>query len=174
MLRIQFFLECAARLVRARRVNSRSTLLDVADDSLFVYDEGGAAADEARLVEDAIGLDHLALDVAEQRECHSDVFLEPLVGSKTVNADTYDLSIRLLEFGYISLIRLQLFRSTSGEGEHIESKRDVLLAAEVRELDRVAVRVGEREIGRHVADLQVRLRRARLLRGCAAVTVIRN
>jgi len=103
----------------------------VADDPVFVNYESRAAADETSFVEDAVSFDHLALDVAEQRESYFDVFLESLVGCVAVNADAYNLCVRFFEFGEISLIRLQLFRSTAGEGEHVEGERDVLLAAEV-------------------------------------------
>ena len=100
------FLECAARLVSARRVNRRRSLLDMADDPILVDDEGGAAADEPLLVKDAVSLDHLSLDVAEQWERHPDVFLEAVVSGVAINTDADDLRITFLEIGDISLIRL--------------------------------------------------------------------
>jgi hypothetical protein len=99
-------LECAARLVRARRVNCRSTLFDVANNPVFVDNEGGAAADESLFVKNAVGFDYLTLDVAEQWKRHTDVFLESLVSGVAVNADAYDLRVTFLEIGDISLIRL--------------------------------------------------------------------
>lgn len=101
-----FTLKRTARLVSARRVNGRSTLFDVPDNAVFVDDESGAAADEPLLVEDAVSLDHLPLDVAEQWECHPYVFFEAVVGGVAVNTDADDLRVALFEVGNISLICL--------------------------------------------------------------------
>ena len=81
-------------------------MLDVADDPVFVYDEGGATTDEPLFVEDAIGSNYLSLDVAEQGESHPNVFLESLVGGVAIHTDADDLRVGLLEVGNISLIRL--------------------------------------------------------------------
>ena len=142
------------------------------DDSILVNDKSGTAADESLLVEDAVGFDDLSLDVAEQGKSHPDVFLEAVVSGVAVNADADDLRITFFEIGDISLIRLQLLRSTPGEGEHVEGERDVLLAAEIRELDGLPVRIIESEIGRGVSLPQMRLWGARLLRG--GITTIRT
>src|ERR687893_125156 len=71
------FLERATGLVGPGRVNRGIALLDVADDALLVDDEGGPAAHKALLVEDAVSFDGLALHVAQEREGHIDVLLEP-------------------------------------------------------------------------------------------------
>jgi len=114
-------LERAACLIRARRINRRVTLLYVTDDPIFVYDESRPAADEPRFVEDAVVFNDLSLDVGEEREGHSDVFLKPPVGCIAVNRDAQNLRVTILEVGNISLIRLQLLRSTAREGEHVKS-----------------------------------------------------
>lgn len=146
----------------------------MADDPVFVDDESRSATDKSLLVEDAVGLDYLSLDVTEQGESYTYVFLEAVVSSIAVNADADDLRITFLEIGNISLIRLQFLRSTAGESEHVEGKRDVLLATKIAELDWLPVRVGESEIGRTVSDLELRLRGAQVLRVAAvAATVAR-
>jgi hypothetical protein len=160
-------------LVSSGRVNSRRALLDVADDAFLVDDESCPAADEVLLVEDAVGMDRLALDVAQEREGRADVLLESPVGGEAIDADAEDLSVALLEVGDISLIRLQLLRSTAGEGQHVEGQRDVLLAAEVRELDGLTFRIGEGEVWGSVADLQLRLGSGRRLRLCACPRYVR-
>lgn len=76
------------------------------DDPIFVYHEGGTAADEPLLVKDAVGSNYLSLDVAEQGECYTDVFLESLVSSVAIHTNADDLRIGLLKIGDISLIRL--------------------------------------------------------------------
>ena len=93
-------------MICAGRINRLGPLLDVADDPVLVDDEGGAAADEPLLVEDTVSPDHLTLDVAQEREGHSDVFLKAFVGCVAVNADAYNLCVALLEVGDISLICL--------------------------------------------------------------------
>ncbi len=76
------------------------------DDPIFVYHEGGTAADEPLLVKDAVGSNYLSLDVAEQGESHPYVFLESLVSSVAIHTDADDLRVTFLEVGNISLIRL--------------------------------------------------------------------
>jgi hypothetical protein len=78
----------------------------VPDNPVFVYDKSSAAADKPLLVKDAVGSDHLSLDVAEQGERHPYIFLEAIVGGVAVNADADDLCVALFEIGDISLIRL--------------------------------------------------------------------
>ncbi len=90
------------------------------DDPLFIYGESGARAVSSLFIKDAVVFHHLTLEIAQQREGDPDVFLEATVSRVAVNADAQDLRVRLLEFGDISLIRLQLLRSTAGEGEHVE------------------------------------------------------
>lgn len=90
------------------------------DDPIFINDESRPAANESLLVEDAVLPDHLPLDVGEKRECHADVFLEAIVSRIAVNADAQNLRVILLEFGNISLIRLQFLRSTARKGKHVE------------------------------------------------------
>jgi len=48
-----------------------------------------------------------------------------------VHADAENLCFRVGEFGDISLIRLNLLRSATGEGQHIKGQHDVLLAFEL-------------------------------------------
>jgi hypothetical protein len=166
-------LKRAARLISARRINRRSPLLNVPDNSFLVDDERRAAADKPFLIEDAVGFDRLSLDVAEQREGHSYIFLETFVSGVAVNTDADDLRISFLEVGDISLIRLQLLRSTAGKSQHVEGERDVLLSPKVAELDGLPVGIGEGEIGSHVPNFELRLRSAWLLRGRATDTIAR-
>jgi hypothetical protein len=144
----------------------------VADDALFVNNEGRAASNEPLLVEDTVSLHHLALEVAQKRESHPNIFLEPLIGRVAVNTDAQDLRVALLEIGDISLIRLQLLSSTTREGEHVKGQGDVLLTTEIREPDRIPLRVRKSEVGGRVTNLEVRLRGTRL-GSRSRVTVIR-
>ena len=146
----------------------------MADDSVFINYESGAATDEPLLVKDAVSFDHLSLHVAEQGEGHPYVFSKPPIGGEAVNTDADDLRVALFEIGEISLIRLQLLRSTPCEGQHVEGERDVLLPTEITEFDRLPLRVCESEIRSHLTDLELRLWSALLLRGRAAVTCIRT
>jgi hypothetical protein len=136
----------------------------VSDDAFFVYDEGRARGEAAFLVEYAVIFRYLAFEIAEEREGDSDVFGEALIGGEAVNTDAQDLRVACVEFGNISLICLQLSRSASGEGQHVEGEDDVLLAFKIAELDGLARRIRQREIGRGIAHFQMRLGRGRLLR----------
>src|SRR5205085_5587511 len=150
-------LEDVARLISARRVNGRAPLFDMFDDALFINDERGARRIAALFVEQAVVFDDGAMPVAQEGEGYADVLREPSVRGEAVHADAQDLRFGGVEFGNIRLICLQLLRSTAGEGEHIEGEHDVLLAAKVAELDRLAFGIVEREVGRDLPDLQLRL-----------------
>jgi len=88
------------------------------------------------LLEDAVGLEHLAIHVAEERKFNADLFGERGVGSGTIYTDTEDFCIRGVNLtgGDSSLDRLKLLRSTTGEGQDVDGEKDVLLAAIVAEL----------------------------------------
>lgn len=92
----------------------------MAYDAVFVYDESRAATDESLFVEDAVSSNHLTLDVGEERESNAYIFLEPFIGSIAVNGNAQNLRVVLFKVGEIRLIRLQLFRSTAREGQHVE------------------------------------------------------
>src|SRR5262245_26035349 len=127
-------LQQSARLNRSTRVNRCIALFDVANDAFLVDHERGARAGARGLVENAVILDNLALlEVAEQREGESfgfgsEVFGPAFERGNAVHADAENLSFSVAEFGDISLIRLHLFRSATGEGKHVKRQHDVLLA----------------------------------------------
>src|SRR5207244_5105634 len=62
------------------------------------------------------------------------VYGECCICRNTVRAKTEDLVVLRFEFGYISLIRLHLVRSTTGEREHIKAKHHIFFAAKVAQL----------------------------------------
>jgi hypothetical protein len=104
----------------------------VPDDAVFINGEGGARAVASLFIKDAVVFNYLPLEIAEQGESHADVFLEAFVGRVAVHANSQNLCIALLEVGDISLIRLQLLRSTTGESQHVEGEHHILLATEIR------------------------------------------
>ena len=87
---------------------------------------------------------------------------EDLVRRGTVHADPEHLCAVIFELGDISLIRLELLRSTAGKGEHVERQHHVLLARKIAELHLLAVLVGQGKVRRFVAHVGRRcLRRHR-------------
>ena len=115
-----FVLQHATRRARAGWIDRCFVHVDVLDDTLFVDHEGGAIRESLLFVENPITLGDGALEVAEEWKFHSDLIGEHFVGGGTVNANPQDLRAILLELGDISLIRLELFRSTTGESEHVK------------------------------------------------------
>jgi hypothetical protein len=59
----------------------------VAYDSIFIDGEGGARSVPAGFVKDAVIFNDRALEIAQEGERYSYVFLEPLVSGEAVNAD---------------------------------------------------------------------------------------
>ena len=147
------FGEHVARLISAGWVNRRPTLFDVADNTIFIYDESGARAKSTVLIKDAIILHCFAFEIAQQRKGDSEILREAFVGGRTVNADSENLCAGGFEFGDISLIRLQFLRSTTGESEYVEGQHDILLAFEIAQLHRLSVGVRQSKVGRRVTNL---------------------
>jgi hypothetical protein len=108
--------------------------VNVPDDAIFIDQEGGAISKALLLVEDTIILHYGAFEIAEDRERDSDLFGEFAVGGNAVYTHSENLSIVCFEFGDISLIRLQLLRSTTCESEHINREYNILLASEIAQL----------------------------------------
>ena len=154
-----------ACIVCGRRVDRHFPFIDVLNNSLGIDHKRGPIAEALIFIENPVILYHRSFEIAEERERDADVLREPFISGNAIHADAENLSIGSFEFGDISLICLQLFRSTTGEREHVEREHNVLLTFEVTELDFLSSGAGKREIRRCVADLQCCFWRRRLLRG---------
>ena len=64
---------------------------------------------------------------------------EDFVCRRTVDADPKHLGVAVFEFGDISLIRLELSGSTSGESQNIEGEDNVLFAEKIAQLHLIPV-----------------------------------
>ena len=106
--------------MRAARVNGGRILVDVPDDAFLVHHERGAIGEAALFVEDSVLLGDGSFEVAKERVSDLKLLGILFVGKPAVNADAENLSVGLLEFGDISLIRLELLRSPAREGQNIK------------------------------------------------------
>ena len=156
-------LEHVARVDNGGRIDRDVSFVDVLNDSVFIDHESSAISEALFFIEDAIVFDHSAFEITEYREGNSDLFCEFAVGGNTVNTHAEDLRVGGFEFGDISLIRLQLLRSTTGEREHINRQYDILLAFEIAQLVLLSVSSAKLEVGGFVTDLQMCFGRSRLL-----------
>ena len=123
------------------------------DDAVLVDHECRPRSVSRRFVVDAVVLNGFAMPVAQQRKLHADIFREALVGRRAVHTNSENLSVCLFEFGDISLIRFQFFRSTTGKGEHIKREYHVFRAFEVVQINLLTFRVGKGEVGGGLAHL---------------------
>ncbi len=141
-------------------IDGAVALFDKLDDALLVDDDVGAQSPLIGLIlfvialEDAVGLEHLAVHVAEEREGDADLFGERGVGRGTIHTNSENFGFRGVNLtgGDSSLDRLKLLRSTPGEGQDVDGEKDVLLAAIVAELDRFPLVAEQSELGSDVAD----------------------
>ena len=124
-------LEHVTRVDNRGRIDCDVAFVDVLDDSLLIDHEGSAISEALFFVEDAVVFDDSAFEIAEYRKGNSNLFGEFAVGGNTVNTHAEDLRVVVLEFGDISLIRLQFLRSTTGERQYVNRKYDVFLAFEI-------------------------------------------
>ncbi len=148
-------------------IDSAVAFFDELDDTLLVDDDVGAQSPLVAFVifrrvvgfEDAVGLEHLAVHVAEEGKSDADLLGEGRVGSGTIHADAEDFRIRGVDLtgGDSSLDRLKLLRSTTREGQDVNGKEDVLLAAEVAELHGFPAVAEKGEIRGGVTDLECHL-----------------
>jgi len=148
-------LEDVAGLNNSGRIDGHVSFVNVPDDAFFIDQEGGAISEALLLVEDAIVFNDGSFEIAENRECNSNLFGEFTVGGNAVDTHSENLSLVCFEFGDISLIRLQFLRSTTGKGEHINRQHDIFLTFEIAQLVLFPVSGAKREVRSFVSDLQV-------------------
>ena len=97
-------LQVVTSLTDSAWIDCFGALLDVLHDSVLVNQESGAHGQTLGRVENTILLADRSLEVAEQRECHAEVFGKTLVAGRGIHADAQNLSIVGVEFCDISLI----------------------------------------------------------------------
>jgi hypothetical protein len=127
--------------VRAAGVNRRLVFVDVPDDAFLVHYKRGAVGEAAFFVEDPVLLGDGSLEIAEEWVSDLKLLGILLVGKPAVDTDAENLSVGLLEFGDISLIRLELLRSTTCKRQNVKRQDDVPLPPEFAELDFFPFRV---------------------------------
>ena len=124
-------LENVTCVYHRRWIDRDVSFVDVLNDSFFIDHESSAVSETLLFVEDAIVFDDSAFEITEYRESNSNLFCEFAVGGNAVDAHAENLRVGGFEFGDISLIRLQLLRSTTSERQYIDRKYDVLLSFEI-------------------------------------------
>jgi len=147
-------LQQAAGGAGAAGVDGRLADLDVLNHAILVDDKSGAVREALLFVQNAVVFGYRPLEVAKEWEAKILLLRERGVGSRAVHADAENLSVVLLELGDISLIRLQLLRSTTGEGQDVKGQHHVFLPQIIAELYILPIGVLERELRRLVTDLE--------------------
>src|SRR5713101_339181 len=112
-------------------------------------------------LEEPVGFQRRARQVADQREGEAHLLAPLLVGRHEVGADAQDLGIAALELGEIELESRDLARSGRREGADEAEEHDVLLAQVVGERQLLRGRRRQRKRQRLVADFERRRRRVR-------------
>ena len=120
-----------ARLSSAGWIDRHAPFVDVLNDPLFVDDERCSIAEALFFIKDSVILHHSSLEITEQWKRYANVLCKTTIGRNAIDADAEDLSFCSFEFGDISLIRLKFFRSTAGEGQHIEGQHHIFLSPEI-------------------------------------------
>ncbi|MGD0697496.1 MAG: hypothetical protein ABSB82_21965 [Terriglobia bacterium] len=148
-----------ARGAGTARINRLVAFLDVLNNSVFVDHERGAIGKPLFVIQDAIVFGDCSLKVTQQGECQAILLGENFVGRWTVYTHAKNLRTGFLEMGDISLIRLELLRSTSGKSEDVKRQHQILLPQIIAQLHGLPIGVEQREIRGLVAHLQLRRRR---------------
>jgi hypothetical protein len=111
----------AAGLKGAGGIDGIGAFIDVANDAVFIDHKRDAVRKQAGEVEDSVRLRDLLLGVRQQRKAGAGLSRElaiPLLGVETY---AQNLRARGLKLGDITLIRLDLLRSTWRRGADVES-----------------------------------------------------
>jgi hypothetical protein len=127
-------LQHVTRLDDRSRIDRDVSFVNVPDDAFFIDQEGGAISKALLFVEDTIVFHDSAFEIAEYRKSDPNLFCELAVGGNAVYTHAENLRLVCFEFGDISLIRLQLLRSTTGEREHINREYHIFLTFEIAQL----------------------------------------
>jgi len=143
-------------------IDGAVAFLDVADDAVLVDDDVGAHgplvafALDIVVLEDAVRSEHLVVHVAQERKLDGDLLGEGGIRGGTIHAYTENFRITRVDLAriYSRLDRLELFRSTTGEGEDVNGQEDISLAAKIAELDGFPLIAEESEVGSSVADFE--------------------
>jgi hypothetical protein len=109
-------------------IDGAVAFFDKLDDALLVDNNVGAQSPLVGLVldvvtfQDSVGLEHLAIHVAEEREGKADLLGERSIGGGTIQTNSENFCIRSVNLtgGDSSLDRLKLLRSTAGEGQDVD------------------------------------------------------
>jgi hypothetical protein len=149
-------LQNAAGLHGAARVDGRGVPFDVLDHAFLVDHKSGAIGKPPFFIENAVLGGNRPLEIAEDGKGDANLLGEFPVGGLTVNADTQNLGTRFFECGDISLIRLELLRSATREGQNIERQDNVLLPPKIAQLDDPALLIGKREIRSPIPNFEWR------------------
>jgi hypothetical protein len=154
--------KAAARVRRAAYVDRGVSFLNKSDLALLVDDETGAIADSpVRHQYAVIGRSLACNEIAEERKRQGKLLCKFTKGGDIIRADSENLRISSVKFRDTSLVSSEVLRSTTGERGGEEGDYDVLAATKVGELDLLAARGVQIEIGRHVTNLEVSFWRRR-------------
>ena len=147
-------------------IDGAVAFLDVLNDAVLVDDDVGALGPFVGFVrgillrvvgfQDPVFLEHFLVHVAEEGKLDANLLGEGRVGRGRINADAENFRVVQVDLAGVDsrLDRLELLRSTTGKGKHVDGKEYVLLAVKVAELDRFPLIAEEGEVRGFVAHLQ--------------------
>lgn len=145
---------CACRFYPGD-VNGIPSRIDVANNALFVNDEGGPARSPSLFVQDSVQAAHLSLKVTQHCEFNAHLLSKLFLTGPSINTQCKDFRIFRFKEVDIRLISLQLGPSASGKSKNIKGECHILLAGESTQAHRIAVLILQFEVGRLVSDFQV-------------------
>ena len=138
----------------AARIDGRIPNFYMLDNPVLIDHKCRPVGKTLLFIQDAVLFGNRTLEVTEEGEPEPLLLRKRSVRRRAVNADAQDLCVALLEFGDISLIRLQLLRSPPSESQNVKCQDHVFLPEIVAELYVLPIRVFEGEVGRLVTYLE--------------------
>jgi len=117
---------------------------DMANDAVLIDDNVRAESPLVALalhivgLQDSVAREHLAVHIAEEGEFDADLFRESRVRSGTIHAYAENFRVVRVQLAGVDsrLDRLELLRSTTGEGQDVDREENIFLSAEIAQLYR--------------------------------------
>ena len=131
-------LEPAASGVDSCWVDGTRSLFDVLDSPIVIDHECGTIGKTVG-EKNSVVFGNRAVVIAEQREGCFQLACPMFQRGQCVGANCKNLNIGALKFIDTRLVCGEFLRSTTGESGRKERQNDRLLAAEIRQLDRIAL-----------------------------------
>ena len=145
-------------------IDGSAAFLYMDDLPFLIHNKRGSIGDSGLFYENAVSGGHFALSkIAQQREGSAKLGGEFLLGRSVVSTNAKNFGVDVFKFRDTSLVRSDFARSTTGKGGRKKRQHHSVLSPETRKGHLPTLSGRQSKVGRHVAFLQLGVRRLDVL-----------